>query len=82
MINSEIRAMIQENLEEELVSSLDEIDDDEELLIVGIDSINLVSLILLIEDKYDISFDIEDIDMENFNTISKISQKVEEMING
>ncbi|MBO4347249.1 MAG: acyl carrier protein [Lachnospiraceae bacterium] len=82
MINSEIRAMIEENLEDELVSSLDEIDDDEELLIVGIDSINLVSLILLIEDKYDISFDIEDIDMENFNTISKISQKVETMING
>lgn len=76
MINEEIRELIQECIGSELVSDLEDIRDDDELFIVGIDSINLVTLILEIENKYGIEFDVEEIDMEKFKTINDIAKIV------
>lgn len=76
MLNDEIRDMILDCMGNDLVSDLEEISDDDELLIIGIDSINLVSLILEIEKKYSIEFDIDEIDMECFKTINNIAKTI------
>lgn len=54
---------------------------DTNLREIGVDSITLMQLIVLIEEKYDIEIEDDDIVEENWETISKIMSTVEKYIN-
>lgn len=47
----------------------------------GLNSIKLVELIVLLENKYNIEFSVDDLNLDNFENIHKISIKITEMIN-
>lgn len=72
--------MIGECLQEDLVLDVDKINDDDDLFIVGVDSINLVSLIIAIEEEFGVEFDTELIEMEKFQTINDISNTIRNLI--
>lgn len=48
------------------------VNDDDDLLLFGLDSMGAVSLMVQIEDEYNIEIPDEDIDINKFNTINKI----------
>jgi D-alanine--poly(phosphoribitol) ligase subunit 2 len=58
------------------------LDDDESLFESGIiDSMGFIILLAFIERKFDISIDMKEITIDNFNTIEKIVKIIEEKIN-
>lgn len=62
---------------EELVENL-----EQDLFTVGIlDSFDLVKLVVELEDAFDISIDIEDVTVENFQTANSIISLIEGIIN-
>ena len=71
-IFSQITAKLQDILEVQ-----EEIPVDEELNNWGLDSIRSVSLIVELEELYQIAFDDDELLYENFSTIEKIIARVE-----
>ncbi|KEI98764.1 hypothetical protein N496_03930 [Clostridium botulinum A2B3 87] len=65
-----IKKILKENLEIE--SDLSDIDLDQHLIELGLDSIYFIQLIVAFESEFDIQFDEEELDMENFSTINNI----------
>lgn len=45
---------------------------DDDLIEIGLDSLNCIQLIVLLEEKYDIEFSDSDLSVESVSTISKI----------
>jgi len=76
MNDIEIRKNIVECLKEiigdDSVYDLDNIDDNASLLSIGVNSLNVIKMILLLEEKFDISFEDEDIAMKNWKDINSI----------
>lgn len=54
---------------------------DRNLREIGVDSITLMQYIVLIEEKYDIEIEDDDIVEDNWETISKIMSTVEKYVN-
>lgn len=75
-MNYKIRAIISDVLGTELSVDINEINDDYDLSMIGVDSLNIVSLIISIEEKYNIEFDIDIIEMEDFKTINTIASTI------
>lgn len=50
----------------------------DDLYTVGIDSLNVVKIILALEEEFDIEFDDDDINIENFRNLKSIEQLVVE----
>lgn len=68
---SEIREIIKDTLD-----TNKEIGIEEDLITVGLDSLNTVSLILELEDRFDIAFDDNELLTENFSSIEKIATNI------
>lgn len=51
-------------------------DKEQDLTMVGLDSLNSVALILELEEEFNIEFDDEELLFENFSTINKIHLQV------
>lgn len=47
---------------------------------LGFDSLNILELITALEEKFDILFDDEDLDLSNFNTINTIRLTLERYV--
>ena len=45
---------------------------DDDLIEIGLNSLNCIQLIVLLEDKYNIEFGYSDLSVESVNTVSKI----------
>lgn len=72
----EIIRDIIENLVE-LRKPISEIGDDENILILGMDSISILKVVTELEEEYDIEFDDEDLNYDNLKSISSIANCVE-----
>ena len=48
--------------------------EEEDLTMMGLDSLVFVKLIVSLEEEYSVQIDYEDLIIENFNTIGKIKQ--------
>lgn len=59
-----------------------EIDLDESLGKIGLDSLNSVSLIVMLEDRFDIMFNDSELVFENFLTVNKIIETVQNKVTG
>ena len=60
--------------------SIDKISSDDVLKDFGFNSIRYMSIIIDIENEFDIKFNIEDITTDNFKTINKISETIKKYI--
>ncbi len=72
IMNKEIREIVINLLELENIV----IDDEQNLVDIGMDSLIFVKMIVELEIKYDIEVDVEDLVIEKFNTITKISEYI------
>ncbi|MCY7079216.1 acyl carrier protein [Streptococcus oralis] len=72
-----IKEMVIELIGGELAISDEEIYYDTDLTLYGLDSLNVILLIISIEEKYNISFADEKLLLENFSTINNIFKIIE-----
>lgn len=73
-----VRNVIDECLGEELVKSIENVEDDENLYNIGLDSLNVVKLVIGLEDEFGIEFEDDDIaggNWKNINTIVELLKK-------
>jgi acyl carrier protein len=75
MINK-IRSVIIEQLGDDLTVDIWNVGEEDDLKMYGLDSINVVALIVGLEESFSIEFDLEDIDMEKFTSLAKIEEQV------
>lgn len=79
-IKDELLVIIDNEIGDDLNTSIYDIPLDDELFQYGIDSLNIMKVILGIEEKYDVVYDDEELNIENFMTISAICDTVEEKL--
>ena len=60
-----------------LLKDITNIDQDDELIEYGLDSLNLVKVVLAIEERYNIEFSEEELEFENFSTLKRIINIIE-----
>lgn len=71
-IEIKIRKIINENLGEDLYKDIDEISKSENIFNIGLDSLNIVKLIMAVEEEYEITFEDEEIASINWKNIESI----------
>lgn len=76
-----IKEMIIELLGNDLAIIEEDIEFDTDLTIYGLDSLNVILLIINIEKKYNITFMDENLLLENFSTIRNIFRIIEGELN-
>ena len=69
-IRAEIKRMLLELLNKE------DLDEKQELLSVGLDSLNVIKLIVMLEEKFSIRFEDEDLQLKYFHSIDTLSNFV------
>ncbi|MCQ3034967.1 MAG: phosphopantetheine-binding protein [Bacilli bacterium] len=62
-----------------VIAKVDTIDEGMKLSELGLDSLDVVELLLQLEEQYDIHFD--DIDMTNFKTVGDLLASIEQKLN-
>ncbi|MGF7050450.1 acyl carrier protein [Paenibacillus sp. DS2015] len=77
-IEKRIELKVKEILE---ISENQEIGYKEDLSILGLDSLKSISLVVELEMLFDIAFEDEELLMQNFSSIEKIAQLVNEKVN-
>ena len=70
IIESKIRNILKENVD--LKIPIEQINLEDNLLQIGMDSINCIKVILGIEEEFNYQFDDEDLNYENFHNISSL----------
>lgn len=69
-MENEIKELLIENVFVD--SNISELDPDDDLVEIGLDSLNCIQLIVLLEEKYDIEFCDNDLSVESVRSISQI----------
>ena len=69
-IRAEIKRMLLELLNKE------DLDEKQELLSVGLDSLNMIKLIVMLEETFSIRFEDEDLQLKYFHSIDTLSNFV------
>ena len=69
-IRAEIKRMLLELLKKE------DLDEKQELLSVGLDSLNVIKLIVMLEETFSIRFEDEDLQLKYFHSIDTLSNFV------
>lgn len=73
---TQIRNILARILEESCEINIDLVKDDDDLMLLGLDSMGSVRLMIELEDVFGIEIPDEKIDISNFNTITKINKFV------
>ena len=73
-----IKKVLEEKLGEDLYANIDEIDEEEDLVNIGVDSLNVIKLIVGIEDEFNIHFQDTDIQGKNWKNLKTISNLIKE----
>lgn len=79
-LNIKIRNVLNEKIGDELYKNVDEIENDDNLFNIGLDSLNIVKLIIAIENEFDIIFDDEEIATTNWKNINSIERMIKNKI--
>ncbi|WP_285108137.1 acyl carrier protein [Paenibacillus sp. UMB4589-SE434] len=75
-IKAEVVELINELLGESRVIGF-----DEDLIMFGLDSLKSIQFIVKLEDHFKIKFEIDELVLDHFSTVSKISMQVERKLN-
>ena len=73
-----IKNVLENKLGDELLVSVDKIEKNDNLFNLGLDSLNVIKLIIGIEEELNIKFQDEDIDSKNWKSIENINKLIEE----
>jgi len=65
-----------ENIKENINENIKEIDDNADLSLYGMNSIEAIQLIVAIENEFNIEIDDEDLMIENINSVCKINDLI------
>lgn len=57
--------------------SIEELSDDKDIFSLGLDSINAMNLIFGLQDAFEVQFSTDEINFENFRTVSKIVELIQ-----
>lgn len=71
-----IREILSNELGNDFVKPIASIDANEDLFTIGMDSLNLIKLIVALESEFDFIFDDEDILENNLKTLSKLDNLI------
>lgn len=80
MSDLEIELVIRKCLKMLLHININDINNEQYLEDIGLDSLNMVRLIVMLEEKFDIVFDIENLVSSNFESINKIINIIKESL--
>ncbi len=81
-IEVKIRKVIDNELREELYKNIDEIERNENLFNIGLDSLSIVKLIMGIEEEFKIVFEDDEIQAYNWKNIETIETLIKMKIRG
>lgn len=73
-----IKNVLENKLGDELLVSVDKIGKNDNLFNLGLDSLNVIKLIIGIEEELNIKFQDKDIDSKNWKSIENINKLIEE----
>ena len=73
-----IKNVLENKLGDELLVSVDKIEKNDNLFNLGLDSLNVIKLIIGIEEELNIKFQDKDIDSKNWKSIENINKLIEE----
>ena len=73
-----IKNVLENKLGDELLVSVDKIEKNDNLFNLGLDSLNVIKLIIGIEEELNIKFHDKDIDSKNWKSIENINKLIEE----
>ena len=73
-----IKNVLENKLGDELFVSVDKIGKNDNLFNLGLDSLNVIKLIIGIEEELNIKFQDKDIDSKNWKSIENINKLIEE----
>lgn len=73
-----IKNVLENELGDELLVSVDKIEKNDNLFNLGLDSLNVIKLIIGIEEELNIKFQDKDIDSKNWKSIENINKLIEE----
>lgn len=79
-IEKKIRDIINDTLMDDMYKDAYEIIKDENLFNLGLDSLNIVKLMIAVEDEYNIVFEDNEIMSENWKNIASIEQLIKNKI--
>jgi len=74
-IEAKIRRVISESID--LITPMEQVGLDDNLLQLGMDSINIIKVIINIESEFGFEFTDEDLNMENFRNIRNLVEYVQ-----
>lgn len=78
-LREQIAAVISEVLNADF-EEIKNISGDETLNRIGVDSVNFIDVIISLEDKFNITFDDEELLLQNLNTINKLYKIISEKL--
>ncbi len=78
VIESEVRDIIMENAE--LTIPIEQVGNEDDLMSLGMDSINSIKVILAIEQEFGFEFQDDELNFENFLNIKKLALCIESRI--
>ena len=81
-MSQEIEARVRELIKEvvELTVPIEEVGIEDDLMNLGMDSINSIKVIVAIEEEFGFEFDDEDLNFENFRNIRKLVSYIESRV--
>lgn len=73
-----IKNVLENKLGDELLVSVDKIEKNDNLFNLGLDSLNVIKLIIGVEEELNVKFYDKDIDSENWKSVENINKLIEE----
>ena len=73
-----IKNVLENKLGDELLVSVDKIEKNDNLFNLGLDSLNVIKLIIGVEEELNVKFYVKDIDSENWKSVENINKLIEE----
>lgn len=72
--------IFEKELEEQLNCTISNIKEEDNLVDYGMDSLNIIKVILAIEEEYNIEFEEEELNFENFTSFLSIKNLIEKKL--
>lgn len=79
-IKAKLKEVIDNEVSEDLYMSVNELNDDDDLFALGVDSLNVVRIILAIEDEFNIQINDDDLSIDNLGTINSINNLISNIL--
>lgn len=77
-METKLRSIIENNID--LIVPIDDIGTEDDLSVLGINSVSFIKLVVEIEQEFDIEFEDDSLDFNNLKTIKDINDYIEKLL--